>query len=54
MEWLQSIGIAGFLFFLGKGLLWLLLFALISRGVVRKFTVGRWRVRLRRLLTFSK
>lgn len=36
MEFLKDIGIAGFLFFLIKGLLWLLLFALVYFGLVSK------------------
>jgi len=36
MESLKAIGIAGFLFFLIKGLLWLVVFALVARGVVPK------------------
>ena len=47
MEWLKTIGIAGFLFFLIKGLLWLLVFALISRGLIRKETVERFKQRFR-------
>jgi len=50
MEWLQALGIAGFLFFLIKGLLWLLVLALVSRGVIRKRSLLKTRVRLRRLL----
>ncbi len=53
MEWLQTIGVAGFLFFLGKGLLWLVVFALISRGMISKFTLGRWRIRLRQWFRHS-
>lgn len=34
MESLKAIGIAGFLFFLIKGLIWLVVFALVARGVV--------------------
>ena len=47
MEWLKTIGIAGFLFFLIKGLLWLLVFALISRGLIRKEAVERFKQRFR-------
>ncbi|MEM9052102.1 MAG: hypothetical protein AAGC47_08645 [Bacteroidota bacterium] len=36
MEFLKGLGIAGFLFFLIKGLLWLLLFALVYFGVIDK------------------
>jgi hypothetical protein len=36
MEFLKGIGIAGFLFFFIKGILWLALFALVYFGLVRK------------------
>ncbi|MTI30812.1 hypothetical protein E1171_08315 [Cytophagales bacterium RKSG123] len=36
MEFLKDIGIAGFLFFLIKGILWLVLFALVYFGWVDK------------------
>ena len=36
MDTLKTLGIAGFLFFLLKGLLWLVLFALVARGVIPK------------------
>jgi hypothetical protein len=36
MEFLQGLGVAGFLFFLIKGLLWLVAFALIYFGLIRK------------------
>lgn len=48
METLKTLGIAGFLFFLIKGLLWLVLFALISKGFVSKEKVDRIKSRLRR------
>lgn len=35
-EFLKDIGIAGFLFFLIKGILWLVLFALVYFGLVDK------------------
>jgi hypothetical protein len=35
-EFLKDIGIAGFLFFLIKGILWLILFALVYFGVIDK------------------
>lgn len=50
MEWLKGLGIAGFLFFLLKGVAWLVLFALISRGVIRKKTLAKWRMKWRTLL----
>jgi hypothetical protein len=33
-KWFSRLGIAGFLFFLVKGLLWILLFALVYFGLV--------------------
>lgn len=36
MEWLKGIGIAGFMFFLIKGLLWIVLALLIYFGLVDK------------------
>jgi len=36
MEFLKDIGIAGFLFFLIKGLFWIALFVLIYFGVIDK------------------
>lgn len=48
METLKTLGIAGFLFFLIKGLLWLVLFALIAKGAVSKEKVDRIKSRLRR------
>jgi hypothetical protein len=36
MEFLEKIGLAGFLFFLIKGLVWLVLFALVYFGVINK------------------
>ena len=47
METLKTLGIAGFLFFLIKGLLWLLLFALVARGVISKERVEGIKKRLR-------
>lgn len=47
MEALKTIGLAGFLFFLIKGLLWLVLFALVAKGVVSKERVHQWRARFR-------
>ena len=31
-KWLRGLGIAGFLFFLGKGLLWIAIFAGLIKG----------------------
>jgi len=36
MELLKDIGIAGFLFFLIKGLFWILLFSLVYFGLIDK------------------
>ncbi len=47
MDALKTLGIAGFLFFLIKGLLWLLLFALVAKGVVSKERVAEIKKRLR-------
>ena len=47
MDTLKAFGLAGFLFFLVKGLMWLVLFALVARGVVSKDKVDRFRSRLR-------
>lgn len=47
MDTLKAFGLAGFLFFLIKGLLWLVLFALVARGVVSKDKVDRFKSRLR-------
>lgn len=41
MELLEDIGIAGFLFFLIKGLLWIVLFALMYFGLIKKDTVQK-------------
>ncbi|MBK6622730.1 MAG: hypothetical protein IPG32_18375 [Saprospirales bacterium] len=46
MEWLKSIGLAGFLFFFIKGMLWLVLFALVYFGFVKKETVARIKSKL--------
>jgi hypothetical protein len=46
METLKTLGIAGFLFFLIKGLLWLLLLVLVAKGVVSKERVERFKKRL--------
>ena len=47
IDTLKAFGLAGFLFFLIKGLMWLVLFALVARGVVSKDKVDRFRQRLR-------
>ena len=47
MDTLKAFGLAGFLFFLIKGLMWLVLFALVARGAVSKDKVDRFKSRLR-------
>lgn len=42
-QWLKRIGIAGFLFFLIKGILWLVLLGLVIFGIVDKEAVERFR-----------
>ena len=46
-QWLQTIGLAGFMFFLLKGLGWIVVFWLISRGVIHKYAVAKAKLRLR-------
>ncbi len=50
MEWLKTIGVAGFLFFLLKGLAWLLVFWLISRGIIRRRQLAMWKIKLKKRL----
>ena len=50
MEWLKTIGVAGFMFFLLKGLAWLLVFWLISRGIIRRRQLVMWKLKLRKAL----
>ena len=47
MDTLKAFGLAGFLFFLIKGMVWLVLFALVAKGVVSKDKVNRLRDRLK-------
>ena len=47
METLKTLGVAGFLFFLIKGLLWLVVFALVARGVLSKEQVAEWKRRIK-------
>ena len=49
MEWLKTLGVAGFMFFLLKGIAWLVVFWLISRGVIRKHKVAELKLRWRNL-----
>lgn len=46
MEWLKTIGMAGFLFFLIKGLIWLGLFAAIYFGFVKKETIQKFKSKI--------
>ncbi len=46
MEFLKDLGIAGFLFFLIKGILWLVLFALVYFGVVDKEKVKKLKAKI--------
>jgi hypothetical protein len=46
MEILKDIGIAGFLFFLIKGLLWILLFAMVYFGWIGKEKAQRIKSKL--------
>ena len=48
-QWLQTLGVAGFLFFLLKGIGWLVVFWPISRGIIRKHTVAKLKLRWRNL-----
>lgn len=46
MELLKDIGIAGFLFFLIKGLLWIVLFLLVYFGLIDKEKVRKIKEKL--------
>jgi hypothetical protein len=46
MELLKDLGIAGFVFFLLKGLLWIVLFLLVYFGFVDKEKVRRIKVKM--------
>ena len=48
-HWLQTIGVAGFMFFLLKGIGWLVVFWLISQGIIRKHSVAKLKLRWRNL-----
>lgn len=48
VDWLKAISLAGFLFFLIKGLLWCVVFWLLSRGIIKKQAVARFKLRLRK------
>ena len=44
VTWLQTLGVAGFMFFLLKGIAWLVVF-----GVIRKHQVAKLKLRWRNL-----
>ncbi len=46
MEWIKNIGMAGFLFFLIKGILWLVVFALIYFGWIKKEKIESLKMKL--------
>jgi hypothetical protein len=46
MEFLKGLGIAGFLFFLLKGLIWIVLFVLVYLGFVDKERVRKIKAKL--------
>jgi hypothetical protein len=47
LNWLQDIGIIGFWFFFIKGMIWLLVFALLYAGVINKTTFEKIKSKLR-------
>ena len=47
LQWLQTLGAAGFMFFLLKGLAWLVVFWLLSRGVIRRYTLAKFKLKWR-------
>lgn len=46
-DWLQNLGIAGFWFFLMKGIVWLVLFFLVYIGIIDKTKLERFKNKLR-------
>lgn len=48
METIKALGIAGFLFFLIKGLAWLVVFRLAAKGILSKDRVDRLKKRWRK------
>ena len=48
LDWLKALGVAGFLFFLVKGILWLVLFWLVSKGVIPKERMDALKAKLSR------
>jgi hypothetical protein len=47
LNWLQDIGIIGFWFFFIKGILWLIVFALLYAGVINKATFEKIKSKMR-------
>lgn len=47
LNWLQDIGIIGFWFFFIKGMIWLLVFALLYAGIIKKSTFEKIKLWLR-------
>ena len=48
LNWLKALSVAGFLFFLGKGILWLVVFWLVSKGVIPKERMNALKAKLSR------
>lgn len=46
-DWLKDLGIIGFWFFFIKGMIWLLLFALVAVGVIDKTKLEKLKNRFR-------
>jgi hypothetical protein len=46
MEWIKTIGWGAFFFFLGKGMLWLLLFFLVAKGIISREKMEQIKQRL--------
>ena len=49
VKWLQTLVVAGCMFFLLKGIAWLVVFWLISRVVIRKHKLAKLKLRWRNL-----
>jgi hypothetical protein len=47
LNWLQDIGIIGFWFFFIKGMLWLVVFALLYAGIINKATFEKIKSKMR-------
>ena len=48
LDWLKALGVAGVLFFLGKGILWLVVFWLVSKGVIPRERMDALKAKLSR------